>query len=99
MATEDIRIEEDHIRVDRFGTKQNVDVAVSDVDSVTFVRSSGDGQGDGALVLHTDDGDVVIRVQNEDAGDALKLVYGALNANSAPVEKAQPAAKKPAATK
>jgi len=77
MATEDIRIEDGRILVDRFGTKTNVDVAASDVDSVTFVRSGGDGQADGALVLHTENGDVVIRVANDDAGEALALVRDA----------------------
>lgn len=74
MATEDIRIEDGRILVDRAGTKPNVDVATSDVDSVTFTRSGGDGQADGALVLHTDNGDVVIRVANDDAGKALTLL-------------------------
>lgn len=76
MATEDIRIEDGRIKVDRFGTKRNVDVAASDVDSVTFVRS-GDPTGDGSLVLHTKDGDVVIRVANDDAGKALASVRDA----------------------
>lgn len=76
MATEDIRVDDGRIKIDRFGTKTNVDVAASDVDSVTFVRS-GDPTGDGSLVLHTKDGDVVIRVANDDAGKALALVKDA----------------------
>jgi hypothetical protein len=76
MATEEIRVEDDRIKVDRIGTKTNVDVAVSDVDSVTFVRS-GDPTADGSLILHTDNGDVVIRVANDDAGKVLKLVRDA----------------------
>lgn len=87
MATEDIRVEDGRILVERAGTKPNVDVAVSDVDSVTFVRSGGDGQADGSLILHSDKGDVVIRVANEDAGKALKLVNDASKKESAPVEK------------
>lgn len=78
MATEDIRIEDGRIVVERAGTKPNVDVAASDVDSVSFVRG-GEAQGEsiGALVLHTKDGDVVIRVADDDAGEALKLVRDA----------------------
>jgi hypothetical protein len=72
MATEDIRFNDGRITVDRAGNKENVDVAVSDVESVTFARSAGnDPQGDGSLVLHTGDGDVVIRVANDDAGKVL----------------------------
>lgn len=88
MATEDIKIEGGHLKVERFGTKQNVDVALSDVDSVTYVRS-GDPTADGSLILHLKNGyntdpsgesaavivkDVVIRVANDDAGDVLALL-------------------------
>lgn len=72
MATEDIKVENGRIKVERFGDKENVDVAASDVDSVTFTRSVWNGPG--ALVLHTDKGDVVIRVENDDADEALALV-------------------------
>jgi hypothetical protein len=77
MATENICIEDGRIKVERAGSKPNVDVAASDVDSVSFTRAGGDESGDGALVLHTSDGDVVIRVANSDAGEALSIVYEA----------------------
>lgn len=76
--TEDIKVENGHIIVERAEWKQDVDVAVSDVESVSFT-SSGVGGGAGALVLHTKNGDEVIRVENDDAGKALKIVYGALD--------------------
>ncbi len=69
MATEDIRIEDGRILVERAEHKVDVDVAVSDVELVTFTR--GVGGGAGALLLHTVNGDVLIRVDNEDAGKAL----------------------------
>jgi hypothetical protein len=72
MATEDIKVRDGRIQVERVAGKDNVDVAASDVDSVTFTR--GGWGGTGALVLHTENGDVVIRVENDDAGEALKKV-------------------------
>jgi hypothetical protein len=72
MATEDIKIQDGRITVERVGEKPNVDVAVSDVESVTFTRSVWNGPG--ALVLHTANGDEVIRVENEDASEALALL-------------------------
>jgi hypothetical protein len=88
MASEDIRIEDGRIKVERVDTKEDVDVAVSDVDSVTFIRSGGiDPAHDGALVLGTANGNVVIRVANDDAGKVLKAVYDA----QSPKEKAAPA--------
>lgn len=78
MTTEDIRIEDGRILVERAGNKPNVDVAASDVDSVSFVRGGeAEGHSVGALVLHTKDGDVVIRVADDEAGEALKLVRDA----------------------
>jgi hypothetical protein len=65
MATEDIRIEDGKITVERIEGKANVDVALSDVELVTFTR--GVGGGTGALLLHTDKGDILIRVENDDA--------------------------------
>jgi hypothetical protein len=81
MATEDIKIQGDHITVERFGSKENVDVAASDVDSVTFTRAVWDGPG--ALILHTTKGDVVIKVDNEDAGEALALVRSVVKEETA----------------
>lgn len=72
MATEDIKVKDGRIQVERLGDKENVDVAASDVDSVTFTRSVWNGPG--ALILHTEEGDVVIRVENDDADEALALV-------------------------
>jgi hypothetical protein len=89
MSTEDIKVKDGRITVERIGEKQNVDVAVSDVDSVTYAR--GWALGPGALILHTDDGDVVIRVDHEDAGDALALVNGAIKKESATEVKQKPA--------
>jgi len=98
MATEDIKIEDGYIRVDRFGTKRNVDVALSDVDSLDFVRS-GDVTADGALILHTKKGyvldetgdgaaitlkDVVIRVANDDAGEVISAIKSAGAKKAAP---------------
>lgn len=82
MPTEDIKIQDGKIVVDRIDPyKNNVDVALSDVDSVSFVRGGeADGQSDGSLILHTKkDGDVVIRVADDDAGKVLTKVYGSLN--------------------
>lgn len=76
MATEDIKVQDGRITVERAGNKENVDVAASDVDSVTFTRGVWDGPG--ALVLHTTKGDVVIRVDNDDAGEALSIVRSAV---------------------
>lgn len=88
MATEDIVIEDGRIKVDRFGTKTNVDVPVSDVESLTFIRS-GDPTADGSLIVHIKKGivldesgegaapvqhDVVIRVSNDDAGEVLASI-------------------------
>jgi hypothetical protein len=101
MATEDIRFEDGHLVVERFGTKQNVDVALSDVDSISFVRSA-DIFAEGALILHLKKGivldesgegasvvqkDVVIRVANDDAGDVLSAIKGASVKKTAPAEK------------
>jgi hypothetical protein len=81
MATEDIKVQDGHIIVERAGNKENVNVAASDVDSVTFTRGVWDGPG--ALVLHTTKGDVVIRVDNEDAGDALSIVRSVVREETA----------------
>lgn len=79
MATEDIRIEDGRIKVERAGNKENVDVAVSDVDSFAFTRGGeAQGQSDGALVLYTKDGYVVIRVADDEAGEVLQRVYDAM---------------------
>lgn len=56
-------------------------MAASDVDSVTFTRSVWAGPG--ALVLHTNQGDVVIRVENDDADDALEVVRGVVKKETA----------------
>lgn len=77
MATEDIKIRNGHICVDRVDGKQNVEVATSDVDTVSYTR--GVWGGPGALVLHTKKGDVVIRVEAEDAGKVLKRMKTALD--------------------
>lgn len=81
MATEDIKVNNGRITVERIGDKENVDVAASDVDSVTFTRSVWEGPG--ALVLHTKEGDVVIRVENDDADDALEIVRGVVKKETA----------------
>jgi len=79
MASEDIKVQNGRLVVERAGNKQNVDVPVSDVDSVSFHRGGEvNGASDGSLVLHTKNGDVVIRVADDEAGKALKVVYGAL---------------------
>lgn len=73
MATEDVRVEKGRIKVDRAEWKTNLDVAVSDVESVSYTRGAMGGTG--ALVLHTKDGqDHLIRVETEDAGDVLRKV-------------------------
>jgi len=82
MATEDIKVRDGRITVERIEGKENVDVAVSDVDSVTFARSSFGGPG--ALVLETAKGNVVIHVENDDAGKALSLVRSALKKDEQP---------------
>lgn len=76
MSTEDIKVEAGHIKVERAGNKPNVDVPVSNVENVSFTRGVWDGPG--TLVLHTKNGEIPIRVENDDAGQALKLVTGAL---------------------
>lgn len=91
MATEDIKVENGHIVVDRIEGKQSVDIDASDVESVTFASSGGiDPEGDGNLVLHTKQGDVVIRVANNDAGEALAIVESARNPKAKPEEKVAP---------
>lgn len=82
MATEDIKVQDGRIVVERVGNKQNVDVAVSDVESVSYIR--GFANATGALVLHTKSQDFVINVEVEDAGAALALVN---NAGKKPVAK------------
>lgn len=76
MATEDIKVQDGHIIVERAEHKDNVDVVASDVDSITFTR--GVMGGTGALVLHTTKGDVLIRVENDDANDAVSVVRSAV---------------------
>lgn len=79
MTTEDIQIQDGRIVVERVEYKANVDVAVSDVDSISFTASGTDGSKPGALVLHTKDGDQVIRVDDEDAGEVLTAFYAVIN--------------------
>lgn len=89
MASEDIKVQDNRFFVERAGVKQNVEVSVSDVDSVTFTRGGeAEGQSDGALVLHTKNGDVFVRVADNDAGKVLALVNGALEKKDAKKEKA-----------
>jgi hypothetical protein len=75
MATEDIRIENGRVIVERIEGKDNIDVALSDVELVTFTR--GVGGGTGALLLHTENGDHLIRVENDDAPEALTTIRNA----------------------
>lgn len=96
MASEDIKVQDGRFVVERAGNKQNVEVSVSDVDSVTFTRGGeAEGQSDGALVLHTKKhGDVFIRVADHEAGKALALVNGAIekkDAKKAPAKEEAPA--------
>lgn len=75
MATEDIRIENGRVLVERIEGKENIDVELSKVDVVTFTR--GVGGGDGALVFSTEDGESLIRVANDDAPEVLERIYAA----------------------
>jgi hypothetical protein len=70
MATEDVRVENGRIKVDRVETKESIDVAVSDVESVSYTRGAMGYTG--ALVLHTEDCDYIIRVETADAGKVLQ---------------------------
>lgn len=78
MATEDIRVENGHVTVERpVEHKDNVDVDLTTVESVYFERSL-DSKADGALVLNTRDGKAhLIRVANDDADDVLGPIYKA----------------------
>ena len=80
MATEDVRIEKGHVKVDRVEGKQGIDVALSDVKSVSYTRGAMGGTG--ALVLHTKDEDYLIRVETEDASKILKMVQPKTKATS-----------------
>lgn len=83
MASEDIKVQDGRFVVERAGNKPNVELPVSDVDSVSFTRGGeANGASDGALVLHSKKhGDTVIRVADDEAGKALKIVYGALDSS------------------
>lgn len=89
MASEDVRIENGHVKVDRVGVnKSNVDIALSEVESFDFHRGGeADGQSDGALVLHTKNGGIVIRVADHDAGKVLKLLNSPKEEKKAPTNK------------
>ena len=87
MATEDIRIEDGHVKVDRVEYKSNVDVALSDVESVSYTRGARGGTG--ALVLNLKNGgNELIRVEAEDAGRVLELLT---DVNKPPAEDLAPA--------
>ncbi len=77
MATETVKVEDGKLVVERFGPgKSNLEVSLSDVDSVSFERGGeGEGQSDGTLTLFTKDGDYFpIRVADDEAGKVLKLI-------------------------
>lgn len=72
MATEDVRVEKGRVKVDRVEGKESIDLALSDVDSVTYERGAMGGTG--ALVLHTKDRDYVIRAEADEVGAILKKI-------------------------
>lgn len=74
--TEKIELVDGRIHVGRIEGKPDVDVDPADVHAIQFER--GVRGGDGALVLVTEHEEVVIRVSNEDAGEALATVREAL---------------------
>lgn len=78
MATEDIHVENGRLTVERpVAHKDNIDVDLTTVEQVYFERSL-DPNADGALVLHTRDGEShLIRVANEDTDAVLGQVYDA----------------------
>lgn len=79
MASETIKVENGNIVVERTGiNKSNLEVSVSDVESVSFERGGeGNGQSNGTLTLFTKDGEFPIRVADHEAGKYLKLIYDA----------------------
>lgn len=78
MATETIKVENGTLIVERSGLyTPTLEVSLSDIDSVSFERGGeGENQSDGTLTLFTKDGDYFpIRVADDEAGEALKLIY------------------------
>lgn len=76
MATEDIRVEDGRLTVER-PAKDSTDIDLLDVRTLSFERSS-DPTADGALWLKMHDGaEHVIRVSNEDVDNVLPDVYDA----------------------
>jgi len=92
MATETIKIENGTLTVERNAPgKQNLEVSLSDVDSVGFERGGeAEGKSDGSLIIYTKDGTAhPIRVADNEAGKYLKALY---EANEKPAAKAAPKA-------
>lgn len=75
--TEDVTVEGGRLKVERVSGKDDVDVALSDVDSAHYERGVN---GEGALVLHVKDAiePIVIRVDQEDASEVFEAVISAV---------------------
>ncbi len=78
MGTEDIRILDGHLTVERpVVHKDDIDISLSDVDDVSLERSP-DPSADSALVVTTKDGTAhLIRVANDDIDDVWVAVHEA----------------------
>lgn len=81
--TEDVTVDNGRLKVARVEGKEDVDVDLSNVESVHYERSVLNGV-DGALVLHRKDRPydnlIVIRVDAEDAEDVYARVLDAVTA-------------------
>lgn len=80
MASEAIKVNDGTLLVERTGPgKSNLEVSLSDVDSVSFERGGEEeGNSDGTLSLFTKKGEVhTVRVADSEVGKYLKQIYAA----------------------
>jgi hypothetical protein len=94
-VSESITVKGGRVTVARAEHKDDVDVDLSNVESVHYERPVMGGTG--ALVIRERDSDedVVIRVDEEDAPEALSAIVAGIPTNSATENQAEPAPEAP----
>lgn len=88
--TEKLTVKDGRLKVERVEGKESLDIDLSKVDTVYFERSPMPTYP-GALVLVTDEGQKVVRVDNDDAAEVMKKIQPSLRQREENDEARRPA--------